>query len=382
MYSNLIKNTNNIVSTLNINYIQGPKVEIRSPIKAEYLIEFYNRKTNQLLHSSIIQNDHWTKCLYEYFIDWHIKIYQKEDDNFRLIEEDYFNASNKKVYIALDSKALGDTLAWFPYIEAFGKKHKCQIICSTFHNHLFQNQYPEIEFINPGDVAHNIHAMYTIGWYYKEDGELNEFRHPNEVKSQEMQKTASDILGLDFIELKPKLKKPTTPKKKQIAIAIHATAQAKYWNNLTGWQQVVDWCDKQGYEVILLSREGDTYMGNNHPTGIKYLSSYDIDTTIQTLHESEAFIGISSGLSWLSWATDTPTILISGFSETYTEPSSCYRLGSPEGKCKGCFNSHKLDAGDWNWCPVHKGTDRQFECSKTITPESVIEKLKYILTLL
>ena len=95
---------------------------------------------------------------------------------------------------------------------------------------------------------------------------------------------------------------------------------------------------------------------------------------------SKLFIGISSGLSWLSWATDTPTVLISGFSETYTEPSSCYRLGAPEGKCKGCFNSHKLDAGDWNWCPIHKGTNKQFECSKTITSKSVIEKLKYILT--
>ena len=380
MYSNLIKNINNIVSTLNINYVQGSKVEIRSPIKAEYLVEFYNKKTNQLIHSSIIQNDHWTKCLYEYFIDWHIKIYQKEDGNFKLIEEEHFNIFNKKVYIALDSKALGDTLAWFPYVEAFGKKYKCQIVCSTFHNHLFQNQYPEIEFIIPGDVANNIHAMYTIGWYYKENDKLNEFRHPNEIKSQELQKTASDILGLDFIELKPRLKKSIPPKKKQISIAIHGTTQAKYWNNPTGWSDVVNWCINNGYEVILLSKEEDGYMGNKHPKGIKYPDSYDLDNTIKILQESELFIGISSGLSWLSWATDTPTVLISGFSETYTEPSSCYRLGAPEGKCKGCFNSHKLDAGDWNWCPIHKGTNKQFECSKTITSKSVIEKLKYILT--
>jgi autotransporter strand-loop-strand O-heptosyltransferase len=129
----------------------------------------------------------------------------------------------------------------------------------------------------------------------------------------------------------------------------------------------------------MLSKEGDTYMGNNHPIGLKYLNSYDLDSTIKALYESEAFIGISSGLSWLSWATNTPTVLISGFTEEYTEPASCYRLGSPQGKCRGCFNSHKLDAGDWNWCPVHKGTDRQFECSKLITSEAVIEKLKEIL---
>ena len=380
MYNNLIKNNDNIKASLIINFIQGAKVEIISPIDAEYQVEFINKSTGQILHSSVIKNNHWTKCLYEYFVDWNIKIYQKEDNIFKLVENYNYNATDKRVYIALDSKALGDTLAWFPYVEEFRKKHKCQLICSTFHNYLFKNQYPNIEFIEPGEPAHGIYAMYQVGWYYNGDkDEVNPFKHPFPFRSQEMQKTASDILGLEFKEIIPKLPKYSFKKQKQVAIAIHGTAQAKYWNNEKGWQQVVDWLNSKGYKVILLSREGDGYMNNNHPKGIEYLSSYDIDNTIKTLNESEAFIGISSGLSWLSWATNTPTVLISGFSETYTEPSSCYRLGSPEGKCKGCFNSHKLDAGDWNWCPTHKGTDIQFECSKTITPESVIEKLKYIL---
>jgi autotransporter strand-loop-strand O-heptosyltransferase len=378
MYSNLIKNTNNIKASLIINFVQGPKVEIKSPVEVEYLVEFYNNKTGELLHTSHIKNNHWTKCLYEYFIDWNIKIYQKENDKWDLIEDDYYNAENKKVYIALDSKALGDTLAWFPYVDEFRKKHKCQVICSTFHNYFFEKQYPEIEFIKPGEVANGIYAMYTIGWYYN-NNEFNGFKHPYDFKTQAMQKTASDALGLEFKEIIPQITKPLVAKKKQIAIAIHATAQAKYWNNPTGWQGVVDWCNGNGYEVVLLSREGDSYMGNYHPKDIKYLDSYDMDNTLKTLCESQAFIGISSGLSWLSWATNTPTVLISGFTETYTEPESCYHLNSPEGKCSGCFNKYQLDAGDWNWCPVHKGTDRQFECSKLIIAKSVIEKLKLIL---
>ena len=36
-------------------------------------------------------------------------------------------------------KALGDTLAWFPYVEEFGKVHKSKMIVSTFHNHMFEN---------------------------------------------------------------------------------------------------------------------------------------------------------------------------------------------------------------------------------------------------
>ena len=33
----------------------------------------------------------------------------------------------------------------------------------------------------------------------------------------------------------------------------------------------------------------------------------------------------------------------------------------------------RLDAGDWDWCPVHKDTPRQFECTKKISPKAVIK---------
>jgi autotransporter strand-loop-strand O-heptosyltransferase len=379
MYSNLIKNPDNIKSTVSFSFVQGAKVEITSPIFAEYYIEFIDKKTGKKIHSTYIKNNHWTKCSFEYFIDWNIKVYQKEDNNFVLIEDYHYDANNKRVFIVLDSKSLGDTLAWFPYAEEFRKKHKCKLICSTFNNHFFKSQYPEIEFVEPGSTVHNLYAMYNIGWFYKSDNILNEFKHPYEVKTQEMQKTASDILGLDFKEVIPKITKPQVYKKKQISIGFHSTAQTKYWNNPTGWQEVIDWCNDKGYEVIMLSREENGYMGNYHPTGLKYLDSYDMDNTLKTLCESEVFIGISSGLSWLSWATNIPTVIISGFTEPYTEPESCYHLDSPPGKCRGCFNSHQLDAGDWNWCPIHKGTSRQFECSKLITSEMVIKKLKKIL---
>jgi autotransporter strand-loop-strand O-heptosyltransferase len=95
--------------------------------------------------------------------------------------------------------------------------------------------------------------------------------------------------------------------------------------------------------------------------------------------KSEAFIGIGSGLSWLSWALDVPTVLISGFSYKWAEMEDCIRIGAPIGKCEGCFNRIRLDAGDWNWCPDHKGTERQFECTKSITSEVVIKELEKFL---
>jgi hypothetical protein len=40
--------------------------------------------------------------------------------------------------------------------------------------------------------------------------------------------------------------------------------------------------------------------------------------------------------------------------------------------CNSCYNKVRLDAGDWEWCPEHKETDRQFECTKTINPTMIL----------
>ena len=95
------------------------------------------------------------------------------------------------------------------------------------------------------------------------------------------------------------------------------------------------------------------------------------------IYNTDIFIGIGSGLSWLSWAVGTPTILISGFSAPWCEPNnSIERVFNPN-VCNSCFNDPNIefDKGDWNWCP----RKNDFECSKKITPEMVIEKINKII---
>jgi autotransporter strand-loop-strand O-heptosyltransferase len=73
------------------------------------------------------------------------------------------------------------------------------------------------------------------------------------------------------------------------------------------------------------------------------------------------------------------TIIISGFTDVYTEPlDGIYRVINKD-VCNSCWSDYDFNPGDWNWCPVQKGTDRQFECSKTITSAQVIDKIKLIL---
>ena len=50
-----------------------------------------------------------------------------------------------------------------------------------------------------------------------------------------------------------------------------------------------------------------------------------------------------------------------------------------ENVCHGCFNSERLDAGDWNWCPLHRNTNREFECTKKITSDMVINEINKII---
>jgi autotransporter strand-loop-strand O-heptosyltransferase len=288
---------------------------------------------------------------------------------------------NKRVYIALDSKSLGDTLAWIPYVEEFRKKHSCKVICSTFWNDLFIEQYPEIEFVKPGNTVHDLTAMYVVGLFYI-DNNFDSSKHPTNPITIPLQQIASDILGLPYTEIRPKIKQPivSNTDSKVVTIATHSTAQTKYWNNPFGWQQVVDWLRERGYTVKLMSQEEDGYMGNKNPTGVEQFPKSSIDKVIEELKRSKVFIGVSSGLSWVSWAAGVPTVMISGFTEPMNEMKSCIRISAPKGKCSGCWNRHKFDAGDWNWCPDHKGTPRQFECSREITSDTVIRELDKILT--
>ena len=356
----------------NIHFINGPYLEIQGGLDVEYYVEFIDQKTGIVHHSGNIRRDHWIKADISYYVDWKIAI-----NDGKSVFEYKMDLKDKRVYIALESKSLGDTLAWFPQIKEFEKKHGCKIITSTFWNKFFESEYPEFEFAEPGKEVNNLHAMYLIGWFYKEDGTIDYNRNPREFKIIPLQKTASDILALDYKEVKPRMiVNKNVEKEKIVTIAVHSTAQAKYWNNKTGWQKVVDYVKSLGYRVVIISKEEDGYMGNKNPTGIEYLNDTSIEATIDILQKSQMFIGISSGLSWLSWALNTKTCVISGFSDPVTEFEDCIRIYTQDGFCKGCFNMHQLDAGDWNWCPKHKNTQRQFECSKTISGEEVIRAIK------
>jgi len=379
LYEEVIKTPMQINEQLNNefnviqHYVIKPYLEIIGPSDRELNIKMFDEE--RLVYENNLKSNSWVKLNREYFTKWRTEI----RENGNLVYNNQLDLNGKRVFISFGSKSLGDTLAWMPYCEEFRKKHNCELIVSTFLNHLFIDQYPEIEFTKPGDVVYNIHAQYRLGWFYNEDGSLNTDLHKTDVKSIPLQKTASDILGLEYIEIRPKLNLPKLNKRKKVGLGIHSTAQSKYWNNPNGWQELVDYLNESGYECVIYSKEGDGYMGNKYPTGVSIFAGEGLQEVINDMATCEFFIGLSSGLSWLAWACELPVVIVSGFSEKWTETSlDTYRVMN-ESVCHGCFNTERLDASDWNWCPFHKGTERQFECSKSITSQMVIDEVNKLI---
>ncbi len=133
--------------------------------------------------------------------------------------------------------------------------------------------------------------------------------------------------------------------------------------------------------MVQISKEkhNDNWENNKLPQGKPFKNIIDktgnlpIEDIINILYHSEMYIGVSSGLAWLSWSIKNPVVLISGFSSDWTEFTLNIERIINKNVCNSCFNNFKLDAGDWEWCPVHKNTSRQFECTKKISPKTVIE---------
>jgi len=358
-----IKNLPN--NKINVTYINGPRVDINGPRKKDYLIEFIDSKNN-IIHKSKITNNMWTTCGRKYYEEWKIKINNEVFDTF--------NLENKKVLISLESKSIGDTIAWAPYSVEFAKKHNCKVVLSTFHNEWFKNldTYKDIDFIEPG-MSTNCYTSYKIGWFRSDENKWNKFdMYPNQVNLIPLQQTATDILGLEYKEVNhgidfPKGEKPM--EKEYVVFGPNATAGCKEWT-YENWVSLSKLIKELGYEVVTLTQQP------YHIDGVINVWGEPLDVVCNYLHNAKTFIGLGSGLSWINWALNKYTYMINGFVEEGHEFTS-NMTKITNNICIKCWNDpvHVFDAGDWDWCPVYKGTERQHICQKSITPLQVFNTL-------
>ena len=358
-----IRSDNKIEYTFN----DKPRVEITGIVENDYHVKFIDNDTGLTIHEGDIKNNNWISCLKRYYINWKIIVENKTEHK---TEEYIFNPDNKPVYITLDSKSLGDTIAWFPYVEEFRKVHNCKMYVATFHNHLFEKNYPDIKFIEPNTNLSNIYATYFVGC---RDRDYNS--NKNNWITIPLQQISSDYLGLDYKEIKPNIVKVDAGrpiKEKYICIVEHSTFQMKYWNNSAGWQVLVNYLNSLGYKVMVISKE------NTKLKNIIDKTNKTIEETINNLIHCEFFIGVSSGPAWLAWGLDKKVVIISGSTKEYVEMKDCIRIINKD-VCNGCMNDIEgvLDRGNWNFCPHNK----KFECTRNIDIKMVITKIQKLLNI-
>jgi autotransporter strand-loop-strand O-heptosyltransferase len=355
-------------SKVEISYTDGASITISggNP-NTKYDFQFIDREVDELLYGGTMSTNEWSRCLIKRYVPYRIKL----SSDSKLLLDRHMNLKDKPVLICLDTKSLGDCIAWFPYIEEFRKKHGCIITCATNWSALFEDNYPDIKFCGLAWNG-NYYAIYSVGCY--PDTHRTVFNY----KDIPLQRVASSILGINHKEIRPSITVKDTTRKikeKYVCFATHSTAQAKFWNNPVGWQETCNYLNSIGLKPVLIQSElCDDFENITNKSG-----TTDIHDTINLLYNCEFFIGIGSGLSWLSWALNKPTVLVSGFSLPRSEFYTPYRVINTN-VCNGCWNTHDFNKGDWMWCPTHKNTDRQFECSKQISSQMVIDSIKNLIS--
>ena len=358
---------------IEISFDLGPKVEIKGSVNTEYFIEFIDGSTDKVLHSAVINTNMWTKCSKSYHIPWIIKINGEVVHNF--------NLEGKTVKISIDSKSLGDTLAWTPQVVEFKNKYKCKVIVSTFNNKWFEGlkAYKDITFVSPLS-KNSSYAHFHIGWFKDENGNWDNNTHnPTQSNTIPLIQTATDILRLPLspinhgISFTPK-KRPI--KDKYVCIGPEATAGLKEWPH-SSWVHLASLLQSKGYKVISLSQRG--FVGGK----VINKTNLPFDELFNYIYHADLFIGLGSGLSWINWALGKHTLMINNFVPLgYDVPNNITKIENHD-VCNNCWVSkeYTFDAGDWDWCPINKGTKDQHICQKSIKSKQVFKEALKILGL-
>lgn len=309
-----------------VNYVptlplQGnnPKVTIIGESEEKFFIRFVDKRKNELIYSATCNVNETVVGQRQWFTEWAIYIYNHKG---QLIYMNEYDPTFKTVFIKIDSYALGDNIAWMPYLEEFRKKYNCTLICSTFWNHLFQSEYPDILFVAPNITINNIYTQIYIGANENDNTKYS----PIKSIDNPLQKVASEILGLEYKEIKAKIASDESLihnyGKKYVTLSEFGSTPKKSWGN--SWQPVVNYLKENGYEVVVISKEPTKLTGVINKTG-----DIDLKDRIIDIQHAAFHMGVSSGLSWLAWALGTHVVMVSDCTPHYHEfQTNITRIGT------------------------------------------------------
>jgi len=357
-----------------INFNNGATVKLlECDIDITYKIEFIDNDNDNIIQVGYLKSNESISTTIKYYKNWKIVI----STNKEILVDYNMNLIAKNIMVIYDTGSLGDTIFITPHVDEFRVKHSCNLYASV-PMILSEKSYPNINFIQFGTPIDNIYATYKIGWYIGLPKDI--IMNPIDFKGIPIQQVTTDILGLKYHEIRGMVDHTyengyKRPNYKYVCITQYSTSNAKHWHypvpdSEFGWQVIVDWLNDNGYKTMVISKQSTKLKNIIDKTG-----NHPLQERMSQIKDSECFIGVGSGLSWLSWAMLKKTVMISGFSDDFCEFQEDNIRIINKSNCYGCFNKHEFDRGDWDWCPVHKGTNKQYECTTKISPQYIINEI-------
>lgn len=287
------------------------------------------------------------------------------------------------ILINIISKSIGDNLASIPYINKYKEdnlNYNIYVSCNELLKPYIIDSYPNLNFSELNNYDKIINLDYN-------------FNLPIQKGYAIQLGYTGDEYIRPILNFNPK-EKPLD--KKYVCFGVHSTMQMKYWNHpkgkseqkkSTNWVILNQKLRKYGLTPVVVEKDelfGSKPFFNGIPSGPIKRIGMDFYDVLNYIYHCEFYIGLSSGLSWVAHSMNKKVAIISNFTEDWNEfDLNCedYIRITDKSVCHGCFNKMVTEEeksqvrNNWYYCPLHSGTNREFECHKSITPDNVIDSI-------
>lgn len=278
----------------------------------------------------------------------------------------------------------GDTFSIMNCLRRFKEVNNCNIFISTGEmNDFFSSITDDFTFIQI--IKNDKHQNNNL-YLYGDNTAINNIDYHFEVwvehSDSVVRRTHYYQRWLDFLgipneqPLKPTLKEipPISENipKPYICFSEFASMPSKMWHYENGWQELVDYFVDKGYTMVSISFENSSLSNIVDLSGDEYSFLH----RLSTLKDSEFYIGMDSGLSWMANFIDKHCCLIYGSSEEeFSFQDNVTKIGlSEDDYCRGCLEDVTVLRSWENMATCFYR--KSFECTRLLTTEIVITKIE------
>ena len=311
--------------------------------------------------------------LEQHYIRWHFEVFRDDEKIF----EHTLNLAGQPVTLMI-AGAMGDHIALLPFATEFQKRHRCKLtVCvQDYLKDFAEHLYPDLTLVDKTYFE-------TYATYYPVMMLSDLSIGVGDLRNMPLERMGGAFLGLNALAPKPTFKPTAAPVTRDpyVCIAVQASGNRKCWLYDGGWDIVVDYLKTLGYRVFCIDRSPEQINDDltiRKPDGAEdFTGDRSIMERANMLYHAEFFIGLSSGLAWLANAVDCPVVMICGFSQSWFEFYTPYRVANRL-VCNGCLTDIRVNYLKRR-CPRHHDTPRELECQKKIHPRQVINAINRLI---